>query len=124
MRSTRPPMLALVSGSTIETPRPPHAWMRLGAMVAALGYGAVAAIGWLDDGPEKVQDAAVSLTLLVVFACTTRRPQIASAVTLAVVWLELSFSTYSNGRVLVAATYVYPLLCLCAGLMFGGRAAL
>lgn len=106
------------------TPRPPHAWMRLGTMVAAVGYGAVGAIGWLDDGPEKVQDAAVSLILFVVFACTLRRPQIASAVTLAVVLAELSFSTYSNGRVLVAATYVYPLLALTAGLMFGGRAAL
>jgi PAS domain S-box-containing protein len=98
--------------------------MRLGTMVAAAGYGAVGAIGWLDDGPEKVQDAAVSLILFAVFAVTLRRPQVASAVTLAVVWTELSFSTYSNGRVLVAATYVYPLLTLTAGLMFGGRAAL
>ena len=118
-------MSGLGRGSAALTrPRPPDAWMRLGTMVAATGYGVVATIGWLDDGPEKAQDAAVSLTLFLVLACFPRRPQIVSAVTLAVVWAELAFSTYSNGRVLVAATYVYPLFALCAGLMFGGRAAL
>ncbi|MBL8717926.1 MAG: PAS domain-containing protein [Myxococcales bacterium] len=110
-------------GPTPNSTRPPARWVRFAIGLAVLGYAATSLAALLGHDPELGEDLTALGFLLVALALSGRRPSLAAGVALLVIWAEITVSSYRNAAVLTAGTFVYPLLTVVAGLMFGGRAA-
>jgi PAS domain S-box-containing protein len=111
------------STSALEPPLP---WIRLGALIAGVGYAIAAVHGCLFmriPPSDWLQEAGVAVVGFAALGIAAKRPRVAARLTIGAVWLEVMLSLWQTGRLFSTSVLVIPVLVAAGAVVLRSREA-